>query len=387
MSNRWMAARLQGYPPSVFAEMSALAKARGAVNLGQGFPDFEGPEIVKQAARAAISEHHNQYAISAGEPELRRAIADHAQRFYGQAVDPDHEVTVTSGCSEAIWCAAFAFINPGDEVILFEPAFDTYVPNIRMAGGVPVPVTLRPPDFRPDPDELRAAFGPKTRLILVNTPHNPTGTVLNPAELSLIAELCQEFDVLAITDEVYEHIIFGDARHRRLAQWPGMAERTLTMSSAGKSFSLTGWKIGWTIGPEALQSAIRRIHQFTVFASVTPMQYAIAAALRLPDGYFAELRAAYQARRDFLLEALAATGLTARSPEGAYFILAGIERFPFDHADDFCRYLVTEIGVAAIPPATFYIHQAEGKQLVRFTFCKRWETLEAAAERLVRLRA
>jgi N-succinyldiaminopimelate aminotransferase len=381
----WNATRIQGFAPSIFAEMSALAREMGAVNLGQGFPDFDGPDTAKAAAHAAIEAGHNQYAISAGEADLRAAIADHAMRFYGQQVDPATEITVTSGASEALWCMAFAFIEPGDEVILFEPFFDTYVPNITMAGGIPVPITLRAPDFRPDPDELRRAFSPRTKLILVNTPHNPTGTVLNESELQLIADLCQEYNVLAVTDEVYEHIVYSGATHRRLAQFPGMAERTLTLSSGGKTFSLTGWKIGWAIGSAALQTAMRRVHQFTVFASATPLQYGIAAALRLPDEYYRTLAADYEARRDFLMEVLQKTGFGVRAPQGSYFILADIQNFPYADATDFCRFLVKDIGVAAIPPAQFYISPKYGDNLVRFCFCKQWSTLEAAAERLGRL--
>lgn len=382
----WMARRLHPYGASVFAEMSALARSLDAVNLGQGFPDFDGPPEARDAVRQALDSGHNQYAISHGEAALRYAIAAHAQRFYGQSVDPESEITVTSGASEAIWLAAFAFIEPGDEVICFEPFFDTYVPNIQMAGGTVKPITLRPPDFRPDPEALRAAFGPRTKLILVNTPHNPTGTVLNDEELTLIAELCQQWDVMAVTDEVYEHIVFRGATHRRLATLPGMADRTLTLSSGGKSFSATGWKIGWAIGPAPFQQALRRLHQFTVFASTTPMQYGIAAALGLPAGFYLDLATQYEARRDFLLAALRQTALVPYTPQGAYFILADCAAFPQPDATAFCRWLIQEIGVAAIPPATFYLTPGEGDRLVRFTFCKQWETLERAAERLARLR-
>lgn len=384
-SRNWNATRIQGFAPSIFAEMSALAREVGAVNLGQGFPDFDGPDAAKTVAKAAMDAGHNQYAVSAGEADLRNAIAEHAHRFYNQVVDPVTEITVTSGASEALWCMAFAFIEPGDEVILFEPFFDTYVPNITMAGGIPVPITLRAPDFRPDPDELRRAFTPKTKLILINTPHNPTGTVLNDGELELIAELCQAYDVLAVTDEVYEHIVFSGATHKRLAQLPGMAERTLTLSSGGKTFSFTGWKIGWAIGSAALQTAIRRVHQFTVFASSTPLQYGIAEALRLPNEYYATLASEYEARRDFLMEVLQKSGFGVRAPQGSYFILADIQNFPYANATDFCRYLVKEIGVAAIPPGQFYINSHHGEKLVRFCFCKKWDTLHAAAERLQKL--
>jgi N-succinyldiaminopimelate aminotransferase len=381
----WMAERVRDFGTSVFAEITMLAQEHGAVNLGQGFPDFDGPDVIRQAAQEAIGAGHNQYAVSYGEAVLREAIAAHAARFYGQEIDPATEITVTSGATEALWCTAFAFIEPGDEVIVFEPFYDSYVPNARMAGGVPVAVTLHAPDFRFDPDELRAAFSPRTRAIYVNTPHNPTGTVFSTEELELIADLCQEYDVLAITDEVYEHIVYEGAQHQRLAMFPGMRERTLTLSSGGKSFSFTGWKVGWAIGPGTLQTALRRIHQFTVFASTTPMQHAIAQALRLPDAYFQELAADYQARRDFLVDVLTACGFQTQRPDGSYFLLASIDNFPFDDAVSFSRYLVQEVGVAVIPPATFYLNTAHAEHLVRFCFCKRWETLEAAAERLARL--
>lgn len=385
MSN-WMAQRLRGYGASVFAEMSGLARELKAVNLGQGFPDFEGPEEIKQAAHDALNAGHNQYAVSHGEPILRQAIAEHSARFYGQEIDPNAHVTVTSGATEGIWCAAFAFIEPGDEVVVFEPFYDTYVPSVQMAGGKVVPVTLRAPHFRFDPDDLRAAFSPRTKAIFINTPHNPTGTVFSREELTLIAELCQEYDALAITDEVYEHIVYEGATHCRIATLPGMWERTLTLSSAGKSFSFTGWKVGWAIGPAHLQLPIRRLHQFTVFATATPLQHAVAAGLRLPDSYFQELAADYQARRDYLMTVLTEVGLQPTQPMGSYFVLTNIENYPFDDSLDFCRYLIKEIGVATIPPATFYINQEHGKKLLRFCYCKRWETLEAGVERLANLK-
>jgi N-succinyldiaminopimelate aminotransferase len=379
------AARARGFGTSIFGEMSALARQHGAVNLGQGFPDFDGPDDIKEAVREAMYGGHNQYAVSSGEAALREAIARHSQRFYNMQVDPVAEVTVTSGATEAIWCSAFAFVEPGDEVIVFEPFYDSYVPGITMAGGRPVPVTLHSPNFRFDPDELRAAFGEHTKAIYINTPHNPTGTMFNAEELGLIASLCQEFDVLAITDEVYEHIVYDGADHLRLATLPGMWERTLTVSSAGKTFSFTGWKIGWAIGPEPLQQALRGIHQWTVFATSTPMQHAIAKALDLPDSYYHQLATDYQARRDYLMNVLRQTGLEAKVPEGSYFIMAGIDQFGRGSADEFSRYLVREIGVAVIPPESFYMKSREGDRLVRFTFCKRRETLEAAAERLAKL--
>ena len=284
-------------------------------------------------------------------------------------------------------CALFAVVDPGDEVIVFEPFYDSYVPNIQMAGGQAVPVTLRAPTFRFDPDELRAAFSPRTKAIVINTPHNPTGTVFSQEELSLIAELCQQWDVMAITDEVYEHIVYEGATHRRLSTLPGMWERTLTLSSAGKTFSFTGWKIGWAIGPAPLQKALRTFHQYNVFSSATPLQYAIATGLRFPDRYFEQLAADYQARRDFLVDVLFECGLQPTQPMGSYFVLADISNFPHANSLEFCRYLVKEIGVASIPPATFYINQEHGQKLIRFCYCKRWETLKAAVERLTKLRA
>ena len=381
MSRNFMAARVRSFGTSIFTEMSMLARQHSAVNLGQGFPDFDGPDVLKQSAQHAIAGHRNQYAQSQGEPELRRAIAEHAKRFYGMDVNPDTEVTVTTGATDALFSAMQAFIEPGDEVIVFQPFYDLYVPAILMAGGVPVAVTLNAPDFRFYPMELQAAFSPKTKAILINTPHNPTGTVFTMQEMMMIAELCQEFDVLAITDEVYEHIIFTGATHRRIATIPGMQDRTLTISSAGKTFSFTGWKVGWAIGAEALMTAIRRVHQFTVFATATPFQYASADGLRLGNEYYTELAADYQARRDFLMKVLTNVGLEPQMPDGAYFIMANCEKYN-RNPDAFSRWLIENIGVASIPPASFYLPPAEVPPYVRFTFCKKWETLEAAAVRL-----
>ncbi len=377
-----MAGRVKGFSTTVFAEMSALAQELGAVNLGQGFPDFDGPEEIKRLAEEAIRAGHNQYAVSTGEPALREAIARHSLRFYGQQIDPLSEVTVTSGATEALFCSALAFVEPGDEVIVFEPCYDSYVPGIRMAGGIPVPVTLHAPEFRFDPDELRSACTPRTKAILLNTPHNPTGTIFSGEELTLIAELCQEHDLLAICDEVYEHIAYQPARHIRLATLPGMWERTLTISSGGKSFSFTGWKIGWAIGPASLQIAMRRTHQFMVFASTTPLQHAIAGALALPDAYFRGLTDDYRARRDFLMGVLGEIGLQPTLPEGSYFIISDIGGISADSGLEFSRFLIREAGVAAIPLDSFYLRPEHGKQLIRFCFCKSWATLESAAERL-----
>jgi N-succinyldiaminopimelate aminotransferase len=381
-SRDYSAHRVRGGGTTIFAEITALAIEHDAVNLGQGAPDFDTPDLVREAAHRAIEAGRNQYATSSGEAALRGAIAAHAMRFYGQELDVAREITVTTGATEALFCAAMAFVDPGDEVIVFEPTYDSYVPGIRMAGGTPVAVPLHAPAFRFDPEELRRAFSPRTRMIYVNTPHNPTGTVFNDEELALIAELCIEHDVVAVTDEVYEHIVFDGARHRRLATMPGMRERTLTISSAGKTFSATGWKIGWTLGPEPLQRAIRGIHQWTTFATSTPMQHAMAEALAFPDAYYDELRDDYQRRRDFLLDALRQTPLAVTAPEGSYFVLADIGSTARPDAATFARWMASDVGVAVIPCGSFYLNSDEGRRFVRFCFCKRWETLDDAARRL-----
>lgn len=381
----WTAERLCSQRDSVFEEMNALARRYDAVNLGSGTPDAPVPELVQAAAAQAVFGGHNRYSPVQGEAALRAAVAAHAERFYGQQVDPVHEITITSGVTEALHAAVFSFVNPGDEVIVFEPFYDSYVPCIQMAGGVPVAVTLRAPTFRFDPEELRAAFSPRTKALIMNTPHNPTGTVFSRAELTLIAELCQEFDVLAITDEVYEHIIFAGHEHVRLATLPQMGRRTLTLGGAGKTFSCTGWRIGWAIGPAPLQEALCRLRQFTVFASATPFQLAIAAGLEFPDAYFRELAVEYQARRDFLIDTLAACGLKPAVPAGSFFILTDISAFRPADGREFCNDLARNLRVVPVPTDTFYLHRHYGERIVRFAFCQRREVLETAAQRLARL--
>jgi N-succinyldiaminopimelate aminotransferase len=380
------AERLGAQEASVFEEMNALARRYGAVNLGSGTPDLPVPEAMRSALAEAVAAGHNQYAPVRGEAVLREAVAAHAARFYAQEVDPEAEVTVTSGVTEGFHAAALALIDPGDEVVVFEPCYDSYVPAIRMAGGIPVPVTLHAPWYRFDPRELRAAFSPRTRAIVLNTPHNPTGTVLSERELAIIAELCQEFDALAITDEVYEHVVFDGRRHVRLATLPGMWDRTLTLGGAGKTFSCTGWRIGWAIGPARLQEALCRLRAVTVFAAATPFQFAVAAGLTFPDLYFRNLAAGYQARRDFLYETLAACGLRPARPAGAFFLLADVSPFASD-GREFCHDLARDLGVVAVPTSTFYLRQHHGKRTVRFTFAPRRETLETAARRLGPLQA
>lgn len=381
-----MSARIAGFGSSIFGEITALSRKFNAVNLGQGFPDFDGPEFLKTAVSDAMRDGRNQYAAPHGEQILREAVAAYHKRFYGQEVDANTEITITSGATEALFCASLAFIEPGDEVIVFEPFYDAYVPAILMAGGIPKAVTLHAPDFRFNPDELQAAFSTKTKAIYINTPHNPTGTVFSKEELTLIAELCQEFDVMAICDEVYEHLTYDGVRHTRLCTLPGMFDRCLAISSLGKSFSLTGWKIGWAIGGANLQTALRRVHQFTVFATSTPMQYAAAVALPSSDEYYQEISLDFQKRRDFMMEVLHKSNLTVKSvPKGSYFILAGIDNFQHKNADEFAKFMIEEIGVAVIPPTTFYLNRGRGDKLIRFTYCKKWETLEAAADRMTKL--
>jgi N-succinyldiaminopimelate aminotransferase len=382
---RWMAERLCSERDSVFEEMNALARRYDAVNLGSGTPDLPVPELIQAAAQQAMAAGHNQYAPVQGEPVLRAAVAAHAARFYGQKIDPATEISITSGVTEALHAAVFSFIDPGDEVIVFEPFYDCYLPSIRLAGGIPVAVTLHAPLFRFDPQELRAAFSPRTRALILNTPHNPTGSVFSKTELTLIAELCQEFDVLAITDEVYEHVVFDGEKHVRLATLPGMWERTLTLSGAGKTFSCTGWRIGWAIGPAPLHDALSRLRQFTVFASATPLQFAVAAGLRFPSAYFRQLADEYQARRDFLMDALAKCELKPIRPAGSFFILTALSSRAPANGREFCDYLARELGVVPVPTDTFYLHQNLGERIVRFTFSVRREKLESAAERLARI--
>ncbi len=377
--------RLRGMGTTIFAEMSALAVATGSVNLGQGFPDTDGPAEIAEAAVAAIRAGHNQYPPGAGIPELRNAIAEHQKRFYGLSYDPDTEVLVTAGATEAIAAAMLALVEPDDEVIALEPYYDSYAACIAMAGGVRVPVTLRPPDFALDVDALRAAVTPKTRLILLNSPHNPTGAVLSRAELSGVAQVAVEHDLLVVTDEVYEHVVFA-GEHVPIASLPGMAERTVTIGSAGKTFSFTGWKIGWITSTPELVTAVRTAKQFLTYVNGAPFQYAIAIALRMPDSYFEQLRSDLRRKRDLLAAGLAGVGLAVYEPRGTYFITTDIT--PLGEADGvaFCRALPHRCGVVAIPNAVFYDHAEAGRSLVRFTFCKRDEVLAEAVSRLTSLR-
>jgi N-succinyldiaminopimelate aminotransferase len=371
------AARWQGFGTTIFTEMSALAERTGAINLGQGFPDEDGPAEVLEAAARAMRDGHNQYAPLPGVPALREAIAAHQARFYGIEVDPETEVQVTFGATEAIAAALLGICEPGDEVVCLEPYYDSYAAGIAMAGAVRRPVTLRAPDWAIDPDALEAAITPKARVLLLNSPHNPTGKVLSRAELELIATACAEHDLIAVTDEVYEHLVY-DGRHVPLATLPGMAERTLTISSLGKTFSVTGWKTGWAVGPRELVAATRTAKQYLTFAGGTPFQHAGAVALGLGDEVYAALARDLRDKRDHLCAGLDAAGLEVLRPAGTYFANVDCKR---DGAA-FCRELVERAGVVAIPTSVFYDDEEAGRSLVRFAFCKRADVIDEAARRL-----
>lgn len=385
--------RLAEFGTTIFAEMSALALSTGSINLGQGFPDTDGPEEIREAAVRALRDGRgNQYPPGPGVPELRSAIAAHQKQRYGLAYDPDREVLVTAGATEAIAASLLALVEPGDEVVALEPYYDSYAASIAMAGGTRVPVTLRPHEetregvthrrFRLDLDELRDAVTDNTRLLLVNTPHNPTGTVLTREELGEIAKLAVERDLLVITDEVYEHLVFDEAEHLPLASFPGMRERTVTIGSAGKTFSFTGWKVGWVTGTPDLVTAVRSAKQFLTYVASGPFQYAVAEALALPDTYFAAFRADMLAKRDVLAAGLTEAGFKVFQPAGTYFITTDIRPLGESDGFAFCRALPERAGVVAIPNAVFYDHREAGAPFVRFAFCKRTEVLEEAAKRL-----
>ena len=380
-----LAARLSGLGTTIFAEMSALAMRTGAINLGQGFPDTDGPPEIIEAAVKALRTGRNQYAPGAGVPELRRAVAEHQQRFYGMAVDPDTEVLVTTGATEAIAAALLALVDSGDEVLALEPYYDSYAAGIAMAGGTRVPVTLRAPDFRLDTDALRAAITARTKILLVNTPHNPTGAVLDDAELKAVAAVACEHDLLVITDEVYEHLTFDGVTHRPLATYDGMHDRTLTISSAGKTFSFTGWKIGWAVGPARLVRAVMTAKQFLTFTSGAPLQPAIAQALALDDSYYTGFRTTLEAKRDRLCAGLRDVGFEVFTPQGTYFVTTDIRPLGHDDGVAFCLSLPERYGVAAIPHEVFYDDKAAGRSLVRWAFCKQDDVLDEAIDRLGRL--
>lgn len=372
--------RLAPFGVTIFTEMTELARRHDAINLGQGFPNWDGADFVKQAAIDATREGgHDQYPPSPGIPALREAIAGHYGPLLGRELDPDTETTVTSGCTEALAASFLGLVNPGDEVVMIEPYYDAYPADAALANALPRYVTLRPPDFALDLDELRAACTPATRAIVVNNPHNPTGRVFDDEELSAIAELCQEHDAIAICDEVYEEMTFG-AQHRRLAAYEGMWERTVTLSSLGKTFSLTGWKVGWAIGPADLTAGLRSAHQFLTFTTPTPVQHGAVAALGASPSFYEQMRADYQSKRDLLAGGLDKAGFDVHLPDGTYFLMAGHPGKGDDR--QFCKDLIEQAGVVAIPPSVFYSNPEDGASLVRFAFCKDEETLNAALQRI-----
>lgn len=387
--------RLEPFGTTIFTEMTRLALEHNAINLSQGFPDFDGPEFVKAAAVGAIRAGHNQYARMLGLPALNRAIAEAWKRSGGVELDPDSQVQVTSGCTAAIPAAMLGLINPGAKVVLFEPYYDSYRACVSMAGGEAVFVALRPPPegspagapFTFDGEELEGAFRAGARFLVLNTPHNPTGKVFSREELSLIAEMCVRYDAVAITDEVYERLTFDAALpHLRLATFPGMAERTVTLSSLGKTFSLTGWKVGWAVASAELIRGVRAAHQFLSFATATPMQHGAVKALSEGELYVRTLVEQYREGRDYLCNALAGLGFRVFVPAGTYFIMADHSAFGYEDDFAFCRALTKEVGVAAIPPSVFYARPELGRRLVRFAFCKKRETLEQAVGRLKELK-
>jgi aspartate/methionine/tyrosine aminotransferase len=370
------------FTESVIREMTRRALSRGAVNLAQGFPDFAAPAELKEAAKRAIDEDYNQYAITHGSPNFRKAIAAKAGAYNGIECDPDRNITVTCGATEAMVATLLAIINPGDEVIIFEPFYENYGPDTILAGATAKYVALHDPDYSIDLAELENAFSARTKAIIVNTPHNPTGKVFSQAELEAIAALCRRHDTLAITDEIYEHIIYGESRHVSLATLPGMAERTVTISGLSKTYSVTGWRLAYAIASERITGAIRKVHDFLTVGAPHPLQEAGAAALALPNSFYAELAATYQRKGAMLFEALSQAGLKCRVPQGAYYIMADIAHLGF--RDDFAAadFMLDEVGIAAVPGSSFYHHVEMGRRMLRFTFSKSDATISAAAERL-----
>ncbi len=386
MTRPRISAKAERFDESVIREMNRLAVAAGAVSLAQGFPDFPCPPELKAAAAAAVHEDINQYAITWGSKPLRDAIATSTVRHFPGwgAIDPETQVTVTCGATEAMIAAMLGLLDPGDEIIVFEPFYENYGPDAILAGAVPRYVTLHEPDWSIDPDELRAAFGPRTRAIVINTPHNPTGKVFRRDELELIAGLCIEFDALAFTDDIYEHIVF-EGEHIPLATLPGMAERTVSIHSMSKTYSVTGWRVGWAIAPADLSVGIRRVHDFLTIGAAAPLQAAAVVAVGFPDSYYDELVAGYRARRDALLPALYRAGFGVHEPAGAYYVMTDIAALTDEDDVAFALRLIREPGVATVPGSSFFSRPELGRTKVRFAFPKRLETLDAAAERLGRL--
>jgi aspartate/methionine/tyrosine aminotransferase len=378
-------AKASRFTESVIREMTRLAHLHGAVNLSQGFPDFPAPAELKEAAAAALRSDINQYAITWGSRGLREAIARTFTERYNVPVDPEREVTVTCGSTEAMIATLLGVLDPGDEVVFFEPFYENYGPDSILSGAVPKRVRLRPPDWSFDPDELRRAFSARTRAVIVNTPNNPTGRVFRRDELQVIADCCLEHDAIAVTDEIYEHIVYEGRTHIPMATLPGMAERTVTINGMSKTYSVTGWRVGWAIAPAVLSAGIRKVHDFLTVGAAAPLQEAGIVALGLPSSYYEELARAYTRRRAGLLAILERTGFRAFPPEGAYYVMADISSFGWKDDVSFVQHLVKDIGVAVVPGSSFFENPADGHSLVRFAFCKKDETLAEAERRLLRL--
>ncbi len=383
---RFQSARISEFKESVIREMTRLAFEHKAVNLAQGFPDFAAPAEVKAAAQEAIAEDNNQYSITWGTPPFRNAIRDYYRRFYQIELDPQREITVCCGATEGMVASLLALINPGDEIVVFEPFYENYWPDSQLSGAVCRYVGLRPPDWTFDPDELRAAFSGRTRAVILNSPNNPTGRVFSLAEIQQIARLCEEYDSLLITDEIYEHIVFDGAHHFPPITLKDMRDRCVLVNSLSKSFSVTGWRVGWVIASPELTASIRKVHDFLTVGAATPLQQAGITALTLPDSYFSALAESYRQKRDLLIGILENTGFTCLVPKGAYYVMCDISAFGFESDTAFCKHLVEEIGVAAVPGSSFFSDPSTGKQLIRFCFAKKPETLQAAGERLSHLR-
>jgi aspartate/methionine/tyrosine aminotransferase len=381
-----ISAKAGQFTESVIREMTRLALQYNAINLSQGFPDFPAPAEIKRAAQEAIAADINQYAITWGAKSLRNAIAEKFQRWQGITIDPEREITVCCGSTEAMMSSMMAIINPGDEVVVFEPFYENYGPDAILSGATPRFVKLHPPDWRFDPAELAAAFGPATKTIILNTPNNPTGKVFERAELESIRDLCVRWNAYAITDEIYEHMLYDGAQHISMATLDGMRERTITINALSKTYSVTGWRVGWAIAAPEVTSAIRKVHDFLTVGAAAPLQEAGALALKFPASYYETLAREYLARRDRLLGILTGAGFRCFKPHGAYYIMTDISPFGFPDDIAFAKYLVKEIGVAAVPGSSFYQNPADGRTHLRFTFCKTEKTFQAAAERLAKLR-
>jgi aspartate/methionine/tyrosine aminotransferase len=380
-----LSSKAERFTESVIREMTRLAIRHNAVNLSQGFPDFPAPAEIKRAAQEAIAADINQYAVTWGAKKFRDAIAANFERTQGVRVDPEREITVCCGSTEAMMSTMLAIINPGDEVVVFEPFYENYGPDAILSGATPRFVKLRPPHWTFDPDELAAAFGPNTKAIILNTPNNPTGKVFERSEFENIRDLCLKWNTFAITDEIYEHMLYDGAKHISLATLDGMHERTITINALSKTYSVTGWRVGWAIAPPEVTAAIRKVHDFLTVGAAAPLQEAGAVAMNSPTSYYESIATEYLARRDRLLGILTGAGFKCFKPRGAYYIMTDISAFGFPDDVTFAKYLVTEIGVAAVPGSSFYLDRAEGRNHLRFTFCKRESTFQAAAERLAKL--